>query len=214
MTKVKVHASISLDGYMAGPNQTEDDPIGEGGMALHEWMFKVRAWRDAHGEEGGEESPSSKVVDEMLENDGAGIMGRNMFGPIRGDWGDEAWNGWWGDEPPYHTPVYVLTHHAREPVEMEGGTTFYFVTDGIESAFEQAKEAAGDKNISIHGGASAIQQYLAAGYVDEIDFNVAPILLGSGERPLDNLGDKLPELTLERTIGTPEVTHLKYSVKN
>jgi dihydrofolate reductase len=214
MSEIKAHMSISVDGYVAGPNQSEDDPIGEGGMQVHEWMFQLKSWREEHGEEGGNTGDSDKIVDEMNENVGAGIMGRNMFGPDRGDWGDSDWKGWWGDEPPYHSPIYVLTHHAHEPIEMEGGTTFYFVTDGIESALEQAREAAGDKDIHIHGGASAVQQYLGLGVIDEITLNVAPVLLGQGERLFDNLGDKLPELALERTIDAPNVTHLTYAVKN
>jgi dihydrofolate reductase len=212
--KIKAHMSISVDGYVAGPNQSEDNPLGEGGMQVHDWMFQLQSWREAHGEEGGEANVSDQVVDEMSKNAGAGIMGRNMFGPIRGDWGDESWNGWWGDEPPYGTPVYVLTHHPREPVEMEGGTTFHFVTDGIESALEQASKAAGEKDIHVHGGASTVQQYLAMGAIDEIALNVAPVLLGQGERLFDNLPEKRPGLELERTIAAPNVTHLKYVVKN
>jgi dihydrofolate reductase len=210
MTQTKVVITSSLDGFVAGPNQSEENPIGEGGMALHEWMFKLEAWRKAHGEEGGEENPSTEIVAELEGGFGAVIMGRNMFGPIRGDWGDGSWEGWWGDDPPYHTPVYVLTHHEREPIEKDGGTTFHFVTDGIESAYEQAHEAAGGKDIQIAGGASAVQQGLAAGLVDEITINVVPLLLGGGERLLDNLGDlRLEQL---RAVEAPGVAHLKYRV--
>ena len=213
MPKVKFQMSMSLDGYVAGPNQSEENPLGEGGEELHEWMFNLKSWREAHGKEGGIESESSAVADEITADIGAGIMGRNMFGPIkRGPW-DESWKGWWGDDPPYHSPVYVVTHHPREPVEMEGGTTFHFVTDGIESALEQARDAAGDQDIAIHGGAATIQQYLAAGLVDEVAVNISPVLLGAGERLFDNLGGDLPRLELERTIAAPDVTHLKYRVR-
>src|SRR5215212_8810671 len=162
MSQVTSQISISLDGYVAGPNQSLDNPIGEGGMRLHEWAFATEAWRSQHGEQGGERSADSEVAERLLEGVGAFIMGRNMFGPGRGAW-DESWTGWWGEDPPYHTPVYVLTHHARGPLGMQGGTTFYFVTDGIESALEQARAAAGDKDVCIAGGASTINQYLAAG---------------------------------------------------
>jgi len=218
MPRVKFQMSMSLDGYTAGPNQSEENPLGEGGEDLHQWMFNLKSWREAHGKEGGVESESSAVADEITADIGAGIMGRNMFGPApelrpaSGGWGDESWNGWWGDDPPYHSPVYVLTHHAREPVEMEGGTTFHFVTDGIESALEQARDAAGEQDIAIHGGAATIQQYLAAGLVDEVAVNISPVLLGAGERLFDNLGDSPPQLELEREIAAPGVTHLKYRV--
>lgn len=211
MTKTKVLITTSLDGYVAGPNQSEDNPIGEGGMELHEWMFKLESWRKTHGEEGGETNPSSEIVAELESGFGAVIMGRNMFGPIRDDWGDESWEGWWGDEPPYRSPVYVLTHHERKPIEKEGGTTFHFVTDGIESALEQAREAAGDKDIQIAGGAQTVQQYLAAGLIDELTINVVPLILGGGERLLDNIGidTRLEQL---RAVEAPGVAHLKYRV--
>jgi dihydrofolate reductase len=214
MPKIKAHTSISLDGYVAGPNQSEDNPLGEGGEDLHNWMFQLKSWRENHGEEGGITGESDTVVEEMNENMGAGIMGRNMFGPDRGAWGDSDWKGWWGDEPPYHSPVYVLTHHEREPIEMEGGTTFYFVTDGIESALEQAREAAGDKDIHVHGGASTVRQYMKLGVIDEITLNLSPILLGRGERLFDDLGDEPPQLELERVLTPANVVHLTYSVKN
>ncbi len=211
MSKVWFQQSISLDGYSAGPDQREGEPLGTGGEDLHEWMFGLEAWLRAHGREGGEVNASTPVMEELEGGFGAVIMGRNMFGPLGGgDWGDGSWRGWWGDEPPYHAPVYVLTHHARDPVEMEGGTTFHFVTDGIESALEQARDAAGDADVQIAGGASAIQQYLAAGLVDEFRLNVVPIVLGAGERLLDNVG----ELEVEQVESTaaPTVTHLKYRV--
>lgn len=217
MSKVRFQQSISLDGYSAGPDQRQEEPLGTGGEELHEWMFGLEAWLKAHGKEGGEVNASAPVVEELESGYGARVMGRNMFGPAPedrgegGGWGDESWKGWWGDNPPYHTPVFVLTHHPREPVEMEGGTTFHFVTDGIESATGQARAAAGDEDVLIAGGANTIQQALAAGLVDEFLLSVAPRLLGDGERPLDGLG---PELALEQleAIEAPGVTHLKYRV--
>src|SRR5688500_12933206 len=160
MSKVRFQQAISADGYSAGPDQSEKEPLGVGGESLHDWMVGLKAWREAHGEEGGEVNASTPVVKELETGFGAVVMGRNMFGPIGGgDWGDGSWKGWWGDDPPYHAPVYVLTHHEREPVEMEGGTTFHFVTDGIEPALEQARQAAGGDDVLIAGGASVIRQY-------------------------------------------------------
>jgi dihydrofolate reductase len=211
MSKVRFQVSVSLDGYLAGPDQSEEHPLGVGGLDLHEWVVGLEAWRRQHGLEGGEANPSTPVVEEAQSNVGATVMGRNMFGGGPGPWSeDPAWNGWWGDDPPFHTPVFVLTHHPREPLEMKGGTTFLFVTDGIESAMEQAKRAAGDRDVAIGGGAEAIQQYLAAGLVDEFDLHIVPVLLGAGERLLQNVGD----LTLEqvRAIDAPGVTHIKYRV--
>jgi dihydrofolate reductase len=204
---LKANTAISLDGYVAGPNQSEDDPLGEGGERLHEWMFPLAAFYATEGEE---VNASTPIVEGMFDNVGAVIMGRNMFGPIRGDWGSEEWKGWWGDDPPYHVPVYVLTHHEREPVEMEGGTTFHFVTDGIESALALAREAAGAKDVLVAGGASAIRQYLAAGLLDELDLHLAPVVLGDGERLFDAVGD--PRLEQVRAIEAPGVTHLRYRV--
>jgi dihydrofolate reductase len=211
MSKVRANTSISLDGYVAGPNQGEDNPLGEGGEELHEWMLALKTWREAHGEVGGEVNPSTEAAEQMHADVGAFVMGRNMFGPIRGPWEDDSWKGWWGDDPPYHAPVFVLTHHEREPVEMEGGTTFYFVTDGIESALGQAREAAGDRDVLIAGGASAIRQYLAAGLLDELHLHLSPVVLGDGERLLDDLG---PDIKLEqlRAVEAPEVAHLYYRV--
>jgi dihydrofolate reductase len=210
MGKVTFQISVSLDGFVAGPNQSEQHPLGERGMDLHQWVFGLDAWRKAHGREGGETNISSQVIDEAVENIGATVMGRNMFGPIRGPWGDESWNGWWGEDPPFHHPVFVLTHHAREPVTMEGGTTFNFVTDGIESALEQARAAAGDKDVSVAGGASAIQQFLNAGLIDDFELHVVPLLLGGGERLFDGV-----DVNVERTrvLESPSgVTHLKFRV--
>jgi dihydrofolate reductase len=201
--------SVSLDGFVAGPNQSVDHPLGEGGMQLHQWVFKLAAWRAPHGLEGGEENASSVVIEEGLANVGAHIMGRNMFGGGPGPWGDDPWQGWWGDEPPFHAPVYVLTHHAREPL-VKGETTFFFVTDGIESALAQASEAAGGKDVSLGGGANAAQQYLAAGLLDELQLNVVPVLLGDGTRLFEGVGGI--DFELVRVVDTPEVAHLSYVV--
>jgi dihydrofolate reductase len=212
MAKTKVHITSSLDGFVAGPNQSEEEPLGEGGEELHEWMIKLKAWRESHGMEGGDENASSEFVADLEKEFGAVIMGRNMFGPIGGGpWKDDSWKGWWGDNPPYHSPVYVLTHHEREPVEMQGGTTFYFVTDGIESAHAKAQEAAGDQDVLVTGGASAVNQFLAAGLIDEITINVVPQLLGSGESLLEGVG---PDIKLEqlRAVEAPGVAHLSYRV--
>jgi dihydrofolate reductase len=212
MSKVRFQQTISLDGYSAGPDQREDEPLGTGGEQLHEWMFGLEAWLKSHGKEGGEVNASTPVVEELESDFGAVVMGRNMFGPIGGgDWGDGSWKGWWGDTPPYHAPVFVLTHHPRDPVEMEGGTTFNFVTDGIESAIERAQEAAGDDGVLIAGGANTIQQALTAGLVDEFLLSVVPRLLGDGERPLDGIGADLQLEQLE-SIEAPGVTHLRYRV--
>ena len=203
---------MSLDGFVAGPNQSLDDPLGKRGMELHQWVFALKAWRAMHGMEGGVENESSRVIQESMENLGATIMGRNMFGGQPGPWKEEnPWNGWWGSNPPYHHAVFVLTHHAREPLHLEGGNSFNFVTDGIESALQQARQAAADKDISLAGGANAAQQYLQAGLVDEMEISLAPVLLGSGERLFDNIGTDLHGLQLVRTVAAPGVTHLKFS---
>jgi dihydrofolate reductase len=211
MSKVRVQITISLDGYVAGPNQSEENPLGEGAGGLHNWAFELKAWRAPHGMEGGKVNASSDVIEESLANVGAEIMGRGMFGPPGGGpWGDDPWPGWWGDEPPFHKPVFVVTHHEREPLTLSD-TTFAFVTDGIESALEQAREAAGGKDVLIGGGAAIINQYLAAGVVDELEIHVSPLLLGSGERLFDGIG---PDLKLEqlRAVEAPGVAHLKYRV--
>ena len=210
MSKVRFEITMSIDGFIAGPEQSEEEPLGIGGEALHEWAFALAAWREMAGMEGGEENASTAVMEGLMANVGAGVMGRNMFGPIRGPWGDRKWEGWWGEEPPYHHPVYVLTHHAREPLEMKGGTTFIFVTDGIESAIAQAEAAAGDKDVSIGGGADVIRQGLDAEIVDELHIIVAPVILGGGERLLENVGD--PELEPVEVVASPAVTHVKYRV--
>jgi dihydrofolate reductase len=211
MSKVKVNISMSIDGYVAGPDQSEKNPLVIGGEQLHEWIVPLKAFRESHGEEGGEVNASTPVAEEILGNVGATIMGRNMFGGGPGPWGDKAWNGWWGDNPPFHSSVFVLTHHAREPQEMQGGTTFYFVTDGIESALEQARAAAGDKDVSIGGGADAVNQYLAAGLLDELRISIVPVVLGGGARLFDNLGDAPPSLEQVDAIEAPGVTHIRYA---
>ncbi len=202
---------MSLDGFVAGPEQSVANPLGVGGMKLHEWVFPLKAWRSMHGMEGGEVNESSKVVEESMQNIGATIMGRNMFGGHPGPWdAKKPWSGWWGDNPPFHHPVFVLTHHAREPLVMQGGTTFTFVTHGIAGALAQARRASGGKDISLAGGAKAAQQYLVAGLVDEMEINLAPVLLGRGERLFDRVDD-LHGLALVRTVATPKVTHLKFA---
>jgi dihydrofolate reductase len=212
MSKLRLTISMSLDGFVAGPSQSVDNPLGIGGMRLHEWAFALAIFRDEHGMEGGEVNESTRVVEESLSNIGATVMGRNMFGGHPGPWDPKKpWNGWWGTNPPYHHPVFVLTHHKREPLELEGGTTFTFVTTGIESALEQARRAAGGKDVSLAGGASAAQQYLAADLVDEMAINLAPTLLGSGERLFEGVGDSLHGLVLVRTVATPSVVHLKFA---
>jgi dihydrofolate reductase len=211
MSKLRFHLAVSLDGYAAGPDQSEENPLGVGGMDLHLWVIELEAWRKPHGQEGGEVNASTPVVEELQLNVGATVMGRNMFGGGPGPWSeDPPWNGWWGDNPPFHTPVFVLTHHSREPLEMEGGTTFIFVTDGIESALEQARQAADGQDVLLGGGANVVQQYLAAGLVDEFELHIVPILLGDGERLLENVGNlKLEQV---RAIQAPGVTHIKYRV--
>jgi dihydrofolate reductase len=203
--------TMSLDGFVAGPNQSPEEGLGEGGEQLHEWVIPTRSFREQHGETGGETGVNDDVMRENLENIGAFIMGRNMFGGQPGPWRDD-WKGWWGDNPPYHTPVFVLTHHAREPLVMDGGTTFHFVTDGIESALRQARQAAGSKDILLMGGAQAFQQYLRAGLIDEIELHVVPLVLGAGERLFDNLEGADVRLEPVRTLEGPGVTHLKYRV--
>jgi dihydrofolate reductase len=215
MSKVKAQISASLDGYMAGPDQSEENPLGVGGMGLHEWVFKLSAWRDSHDREGGEgeENPSNAVIEAAQAGTGAVVMGRNMFGPVRGPWGDGEWKGWWGDDPPFHVPVFVLTHHEREPLEMDGGTSFHFVGEGIESAIAQAKEVAGDGDVSIGGGAATIQQAIAAGLLDELLINQVPILLGAGTRLLDGL-EPGPAFELTDVVQGPEAVHLTYRLNS
>ena len=212
MAELRFEISISLDGFVAGPNQSEEHPLGEGGEQLHEWALKLAAWRQPHGRDGGEVNASTPLMEESQARAGAVMMGRRMFGGGPGPWGDDPWQGWWGDEPPFHAPVFVLTHHPREPLAKEGGTTFTFVTDGIESALAQAKEAAGERDVALGGGADVGRQYLAAGLVDELQLNVAPVLLGSGT-PLFEAGAGAGlELEQALVVSTPDVTHLRYRV--
>jgi len=209
MSKLKLNITMSLDGYVAGPDQSLETPLGVGGEELHDWIVPLKAWRESHGMEGGEDNASTPFAD-IIGGAGATIMGRNMFGGGRGPWADDSWKGWWGDDPPFHHPVFVLTHHPREAVEMEGGTTFHFVTDGIESALDQAQAAAGDKGVSLGGGASVAQQYLAAGLLDEMVISVRPMLLGAGARLFDNLGDAAPKVEQVEAVAAPGVTHIRY----
>jgi dihydrofolate reductase len=209
VSRLRFRISISLDGFVAGPNQSEEDPLGEGGEALHEWAIELAAWRKPHGREGGEVNASSEVMERAQANVGAQLMGRGMFGGGPGPWPeDPPWNGWWGESPPFHVPVFVLTHHERPPLEL-GDTTFHFVTDGVESAVEQAKQAAGDEDVLLGGGAEAAQQCLAAGLVDEMQLSLVPILLGSGARLFDNLGG-VEGFEQVEAVGAPGVTHLTY----
>jgi dihydrofolate reductase len=210
MSELRFTITMSLDGYVAGPDQSEDAGLGVGGESLHEWVVGLRFFKEMQGGDGGRTGVDDDVLRANHENIGATIMGRNMFGPIRGSWGDEDWKGWWGPNPPYHHPVFVLTHHAREPLEMEGGTTFHFVTEGIESALRQAKDAAGDRDVLVAGGAQCAQQYLAAGLIDEVELHVVPLILGAGERLLDNLEGTDVKLKQVRVIEGEGVTHLKY----
>lgn len=203
---------MSLDGHIAGPNPTLKEPLGQGGEQLHEWVVKLATWRERHGYSGGEVDADTEVVEDQWANTGAVIMGRGMFSGREGPWKDDPRRGgWWGDNPPFHVPVFILTHHDREKVNKEGGTSFNFVTDGVESALKQAKEAAGDRDISIGGGAKTIQQFMTAGLLDELQIHLVPILLGGGTRLLDNVAEvKLEKI---KVIDSPEVTHLKFRLK-
>jgi dihydrofolate reductase len=210
MSKFRCHISVSADGFVAGPNQSEQNPLGEGGESLHDWSVSLAAWREAHEKQGGDVNASTRIIEERHENVGASVMGRNMFGPVGGgDW-DDRWTGWWGDDPPYHHDVFVITHHPRGPVTMQGGTTFHFVTDGIEQALEQARASADGRDVLLWGGADVINQYLAAGLLDELELHIAPVLLGGGARLFDNVGDV--ELEQIRALEAPGVTHIKYRV--
>lgn len=200
MTRTTCHMSISLDGFVAGPDQSRDDPVGVGGLRIHEWHLQA--------DEPGHEADIAKR-DELMTPSGACIMGRNMFGPIHGDW-DEEWRGWWGDEPPYHAPVFVLTHHEHESIEMAGGTTFHFVTAGFDAAIKQARAAAGERNVDISGGASTVRQALAAGAIDELLLDIVPVVLGRGERLFDGVDD--PGLQPAEVIHSPYATHVRYNV--
>jgi dihydrofolate reductase len=211
MAKVKCQIAVSADGFVAGPNQSEEHGLGEGGEQLHEWILKLASWRRMHGREGGEVNASDLVFAEAVADTGAVVMGRNMFGPVRGPWGDDPWRGWWGDEPPFHVPVFVLTHYEREPLSL-GETTFHFVTEGPERAIALAREAAGENDVSVGGGAETIQQCLHAGLLDELLFNQVPVLLGDGTRLFDNLAGADVTLEQTRVVEAPEVAHIFYAV--
>lgn len=206
---IRYSTSISLDGFTAGPDQSTENPLGIGGMRLHDWVFELAAWRREHGREGGVDNESTPVVEAANENVGAILMGRNMFGGGPGPWGDEPWNGWWGDDPPFHLPVVVLTHHQRPPLECLGGTTFTFVTEGLEAAVERAREAAGGQDVAIAGGSSVARQCLAAGLVDELQLHLVPVLLGRGVRLFDEPHASL-ELEQTAVVRAPGVVHLTY----
>jgi dihydrofolate reductase len=216
MAKLTFDISMSLDGFVAGPNMTREQGLGEGGERLHEWAYDLKAFREPHGQSGGDVNVDSEVLEEVMQGPGAAIMGRGMFGGGTGPWGSDSawpdpWEGWWGDEPPFGHPVFVLTHHEREPL-VKGGTTFTFVTDGIESALEQARAAADGGDVIIGGGANVIQQYLAAGLVDEFQVHVVPLLLGGGVRLFGDRAQVDYELEIARVVDSPAVTHLRYRV--
>ncbi|MBX4197446.1 dihydrofolate reductase family protein [Candidatus Saccharibacteria bacterium] len=212
MGKVFADISMSLDGFVAGPKPSLKDPLGQGGEQLHEWVLKTAAWRKPHGKSGGETGPDGDIFEESFSRNGAVIMGRKMFSGGTGPWKDDPnADGWWGNNPPFHVPVFILTHNSRETLKKQGGTSFTFVTDGIESALSQGQAAAGDKDVSIAGGASAIQQFIKAGLLDELQIHIVPVLLGGGARLLENLGN--PKLEKVRVIDSPLVTHLKFHLK-
>ena len=209
MPKLRVHGfSLSLDGYGAGPNQDIDNPLGVGGRALHEWAFATRTFRRMFGTEGGSTGVDDEFAARGFANIGAWILGRNMFGPVRGPWPDDSWKGWWGDEPPYHVPVFVLTHHPRPALVMSGGTTFHFVTDGIDAALASAVAAAGDRDIRVGGGVATIRQYLQAGLIDEMHLAIAPVLLGNGEHLLAGIDTAALGYHCVEHVPTPNATHV------
>jgi dihydrofolate reductase len=203
----------SVDGFVAGPNPSLEDPLGQGGMQLHDWATSTAAWRERHGLEGGENNADSELVAKSVAGQGAVVMGRKMFSGGSGPWEDDPNpDGWWGDDPPFRNPVFVLTHHAREPVAKQGGTTFTFVTQGIEAALDQALQAAGDKDVHVVGGAEVIQESLAAGLIDEFQLHVAPLLLGAGTPLFGRLGPDVPKVELVSAIDSPKASHLRYRV--
>jgi dihydrofolate reductase len=209
VSKVKVGAfSVSIDGFGAGPRQDLQNPLGVRGTELHTWFFQTEIFKEVHGQIGGTTGIDNDFAGRSFENVGAWILGRNMFGPVRGPWKDDSWRGWWGENPPYHTPVFVLTHHARSPLAMEGGTTFYFVTDGSESALQKAKEAAEGKDVRIGGGVSVIRRYLIAGQIDEMHLAVSPVLLGEGEHLFFGINLHQLGFTPFRTVAGENATHV------
>jgi dihydrofolate reductase len=215
MGKLTLEITMSLDGFVAGPNQTIAQPLGEGGERLHEWVYGLATWRESHGEPGGETSADDDILKESLGSTGAVVMGRRMFSGGAGTWEDDPnADGWWGDDPPFGVPVFILTHHAREPVQKQGGTTYTFVTEGIEAALAQARGAAGDRNVQVSGGANVAQQYLKEGLMDEVQIHVAPLLLGDGVRLFEGLDSERPTLEVTRVVESPAVTHIRYRVVN
>jgi dihydrofolate reductase len=213
MGKLTLNITMSLDGFIAGPNQTIEQPLGEGGERIHEWMYGLAAFRERQGQPGGETNADSDVVEESVSSTGAVLMGRKMFSGGAGPWADDPnADGWWGDNPPFGVPVFILTHHVRETVTKQGGTTFTFVTAGVEAALAQARAAAGEKDVSVAGGANVVQQVMRAGLLDELQIHIAPLLLGDGVRLFDALGPERPELEITRVIASPAVTHVKYRV--
>ncbi len=213
MTKLRLNITMSLDGYVAGPNQSVTHPLGQGGEELHKWLFALRSFRAIHGLEGGATGPDDDIAAEYFQNIGATIMGRHMFGGGDGPWGDNPWKGWWGENPPFHTPVFVLTHHARDSLEMQGGTTFHFVSEGIHAALDRAKDAAQGKDITLGGGADVAQQYLKAGLIDEIEIHIVPVLLGDGARLFGNTDSRQTAYECMRVVNSPSVGHYKYRLK-
>jgi dihydrofolate reductase len=214
MPRFFLDISMSLDGFVAGPNATLEEPLGVGGERLHDWVLRLASWRSTHGLDGGETGPDDDLVRATIERIGAEIMGRRMFSGGAGPWEDDPnADAWWGDDPPFHVPVFVLTHHDREPVVKQGGTTFTFVTDGVGSALEDARAAAGERDVALGGGASVVQQYLRAGQLDELNIHVAPILLGGGVSLFGELGADAPGLKLTKVVESPFVTHLTYEVE-
>ena len=212
MARLRFTISMSFDGYVAGPDQRPDQALGRGGESLHDWVVRLRSWREMHGMEGGAEGVDDEVVRESTANVGATIMGRNMFGGHPGPWdAEKPWRGWWGDRPPFKHQVFVITHHPREPLRFDNGTTFNFVTDGIDWALEQAKRAAGGGDVALGGGADVANQYLAAGLVDEMELHVVPILLGGGARLLDDVGTDMHGLRLLRAVQGEDVVHLRFA---
>jgi len=212
MSRLRFGISLSLDGYVAGPEQSIKEPLGIGGEALHEWVFPLEAWRKPHGLPGGEVNDSTPVMERSLANVGATIMGRNMFGGGPGPWNtQQPWIGWWKDNPPFHHPVFVLTHHRREPLPLKGGTTFHFVTGGIEDALDRAREAANGKDVWLSGGAETANEYLRAGLVDEMQLHLVPLLLGGGARLFEGVGTDMAGLRPVRTVATAKVTHLEFA---
>jgi len=215
MGKLTLDITMSLDGFVAGPNQTIEQPLGEGGERLHEWVYGLATWRESHGRPGGETNADDDIVKESLASTGAVVMGRRMFSGGAGPWEDDPnADGWWGDDPPFGVPVFILTHHPREPVQKQKGTTYTFVTEGIEAALAQARAAAGDRNVQVSGGADVAQQYLREGLMDEVQIHIAPLLLGDGVRLFDRLGSERPALEVTRVVESPAVTHVRYRVIN